>query len=98
MANAGSFKKGEKRPKQGRPKGTPNKLTKSVKEAFDAAFADAQANPEDPANLANFRLLFPKEFIAACSKLIPTKVEGDLRLAITPNINSVVEDMTKKKK
>lgn len=32
MANAGSFKKGEKRPNQGRPPGTPNKATREFRE------------------------------------------------------------------
>lgn len=42
MANAGAFKKGEKRPGQGRPPGTPNKATTTVREAI-ARLADGHA-------------------------------------------------------
>lgn len=43
MANAGTFKKGEKRPKQGRPPGTPNKATANAREAI-ARFVDGNAD------------------------------------------------------
>ena len=62
----------------GSRKGVPNKITKTVKEAFEAAFKDAQADPDDPAHLARFRKENPKEFIAACSKLIPAEVKGTM--------------------
>lgn len=42
MANSGAFKKGEKRPGQGRPPGTPNKATTTVREAI-ARLADGHA-------------------------------------------------------
>lgn len=42
MANAGSFKKGEKRPKQGRPPGSANKATLNAREAI-ARFVDGNA-------------------------------------------------------
>lgn len=42
MANAGSFKKGEKRPNQGRPAGLPNKATANAREAI-ARFVDGNA-------------------------------------------------------
>lgn len=41
--NAGTFKKGEKRPNQGRPKGAVNKATKNAREAF-ARFVDGNAD------------------------------------------------------
>lgn len=62
----------------GRKKGVPNKFTKSVKAAFEAAFRDAQADETSAANLANFREHNPREFIAACSKLIPAEVKGTM--------------------
>jgi len=37
MANSTAFKKGEKRPNQGRPKGLTNKTTQSAKDAIAAA-------------------------------------------------------------
>lgn len=79
MAGRGS-KPGERR--GGRKKGTPNKLTKTVKEAFEAAFADAQADPADPVNLKNFKALYPKEFIAVCGRLIPTDVKATVNATI----------------
>lgn len=42
MANAGAFKKGQKRPYQGRPKGTVNKATANAKEAI-ARFVDGNS-------------------------------------------------------
>jgi hypothetical protein len=42
MANKGQFKKGEKRPKAGRPKGLQNKATIVAKEAI-ARFVDGNA-------------------------------------------------------
>jgi len=43
MSNAGQFKKGEKRPNAGRPKGLPNKATTNAKEAI-ARFVDGNAD------------------------------------------------------
>lgn len=42
MANAGQFKKGEKRPGAGRPKGLPNKTTAVAREAI-ARFVDGNS-------------------------------------------------------
>ena len=42
-ANAGAFKKGEKRPNQGRPPGKPNKATTQAREAI-AMFVDGNAD------------------------------------------------------
>lgn len=43
MPNPGKFKKGEKRPGQGRPKGCVNKATANAREAI-AAFVDGNAH------------------------------------------------------
>ncbi len=43
MANAGSFKKGEKRAGQGRPSGSPKKATAQAREAI-ATFVDGNAH------------------------------------------------------
>jgi hypothetical protein len=70
MANAGSFKKGEIRPGQG--KRGPNKTTIAVKEAFREAFE----------NLGGVDALVlwakenPTDFYKLASKLIPTEVHG----------------------
>jgi hypothetical protein len=44
MPNAGAFKKGEKRPYQGRPKGTPNKVTKEFRETVQRLLDDNAEN------------------------------------------------------
>ena len=44
MANSGSFKKGEKRPKQGRPKGCLNKDTREFRETVRNLLEDNSEN------------------------------------------------------
>lgn len=71
MANAGSFKKGEKRPGQGRPKGVKNKTTVAIKEAFREAF-DEMGGVDA---LVRWGQDNPTQFYQLASKLIPTEVE-----------------------
>jgi hypothetical protein len=66
------FEKGNK----GKPKGATNKLTKSVKEAFEIAFNELQGDSE--ANLANWAKENTTEFYKLAAKLIPTSVNADL--------------------
>jgi hypothetical protein len=42
--NAGAFKKGEKRPYQGRPKGTPNKVTQEFRETVQMLLDENREN------------------------------------------------------
>lgn len=44
MTNAGAFKKGEKRPGQGRPKGTPNKVNQEFRETVRRLLEDNSEN------------------------------------------------------
>jgi hypothetical protein len=76
MANAGSFKKGEKRPGQGRPKGSLSKTTRTAKEAISLA-AEGLGGAErliawvqeDPLNERAFwSTIYPK--------LLPLQVNG----------------------
>jgi hypothetical protein len=60
----------------GSRKGSPNKLTKSVKEAFEIAFSELQGDKE--ANLANWAKENTTEFYKLAAKLIPTSVNADL--------------------
>jgi len=60
----------------GSRKGRPNKLTKSVKEAFEIAFNELQGDSE--ANLTNWAKENPTEFYKLAAKLIPTSVNADL--------------------
>jgi hypothetical protein len=74
--NAGTFKKGEKRPKQGRPKGVVNKTTLIAKEAIALAAEGLGGSDrliewaqEDPLNERAFwTQVFPK--------LVPVQVDG----------------------
>ena len=60
----------------GSRKGSPNKLTKSVKEAFEVAFNELQG--DENANLANWAKENTTEFYKLAAKLIPTSVNADL--------------------
>jgi hypothetical protein len=71
----------------------PNKLTKTVKEAFETVFRDLQKDPKNPANLRNWAKAEPDKFYPLAAKLIPTEVRGEMNHTVTPNINCVVEAM-----
>lgn len=76
MANAGSFKKGEKRPGQGRPKGMPNKHTQELKDMIRQALDDAGG----PAYLASVAQSHPPAFCALIAKIIPADVKASLNV------------------
>jgi hypothetical protein len=81
----------------GRRPGSANKITRTVKEVFEKTFRDMQADPDKPHALAKWAEIEPGEFYKLAAKLIPAEIKGDFNHTVTPNINSVVEDMTKKK-
>jgi hypothetical protein len=60
----------------GRTKGTPNKLTTSVKEAVQIAFDSLQLDAK--ANLKTWGKENPTEFYRLAAKLIPTSLNADL--------------------
>lgn len=68
------FKKGA----AGRPKGTPNKLTKTVKETVLAIFNEIQDDPE--IKLLAFAKKYPRDFYAIAAKLIPTEVNANVEV------------------
>jgi hypothetical protein len=76
VPNRGTFKKGEKRPNQG--KRGPGKLTATVKGAFEKVFHDLQEDPEKPHALAAWAQMEPTEFYKLAAKLIPTELKGEL--------------------
>lgn len=78
---------------KGRKKGSQNKLTRTVKEAFEHVFRDMQADPKNPANLRNWADREPDKFYPLAAKLIPTEVKGEMNHTVTPNINCVIERM-----
>jgi hypothetical protein len=77
----------------GRKKGSQNKLTRTVKEAFENVFRDLQKDPKDPAHLREWAKREPDKFYPLAAKLIPTEVKGEMNHTVTPNINCVVEAM-----
>lgn len=67
-----AFKKGN----SGKPKGSQNKLTKSVKEAFEIAFNELQSDKN--ANLATWAKENTTDFYRLAAKLIPTDIKADI--------------------
>lgn len=67
------FEKGN----SGKPKGTPNKLTRTVKETVLAVFNDLQADPK--ANLFSWGKENPTDFYKIAAKLIPTEVNATVK-------------------
>lgn len=61
----------------GRPKGTPNKLSKSVRETVLEVFNKLQAEG-GPAALENWAEQEPTEFYRIAAKLIPTEVKATI--------------------
>ena len=72
MANAGAFKKGEKRPKQGRPPGQPNKDTALIRDMI----AQALEQVGGVEYLASVATSHPGPFLALVGKVMPVQVTG----------------------
>lgn len=80
----GKFEKGN----SGRPSGTPNKLTKTIKESLMFVFNELQDDPKH--NLLAFAKKYPREFYTLVVKLIPyetTESEGSGVKQILINFN-----------
>lgn len=67
----------------GRQKGTPNKLTSTVKHEFEHAFGEMQKLPD--VNLYQWGQSNPTEFYKLASKLIPADLNANLKGAVTVN-------------
>jgi len=63
---------------KGKPPGTLNKLTRTVKEVVLDVFNKLQADEESPANLHNWALTEPSEFYKIAAKLIPTDIKAEV--------------------
>ena len=63
--------KGGARPGAGRPKGVPNKLTKTIKDAIEAAF-DQVGGPDYLARMAEEQ---PVAFMSLLGKVLPTQLQ-----------------------
>lgn len=70
----------------GKPKGTQNKLTRTVKESVLAVFNDLQSDPKH--NLKAFAKKYPRDFYNIAARLIPTEISGTIITAI--NITETV--------
>ena len=72
MANAWAFKKGEKRPNQGRPKGVTNKDTALIRDMIAQALDDAGGVEY----LSSVARSHPGPFLALVGKVMPVQVTG----------------------
>ncbi len=66
----------------GRKKGVQNRLTRSVKQAFEEVFRDLQADDQSPAHLLNWAKENTTDFYKLASKLIPEEITGNVSLTV----------------
>ena len=83
-------KKGHTNNPNGRPKGSPNKATKSVREHFATAFNLLQE--DDAVNLTSWGKDNPTEFYRLASKLIPLQVANDPDNPMPGTIIQIIPD------
>lgn len=76
MANRGSFKKGEKRPNQG--KRGPNKENKALREMILQALDEQKGG--GVAYLKEQAASNPNAFLSLLGKVLPTQLAGDLTI------------------
>lgn len=81
-----AFKKGTPKPESsGRKKGSGNKLTQTVKEAFEIAFNEMQN--EKTTNLLTWGKSNPTDFYKIASKLIPAELNAKITMPAVLQIN-----------
>lgn len=69
-----AYKKGEKRPDQGRPKGVPNKITRDIKAMIEGALEDAGGR----AYLARQADENPAAFMTLVGKILPREIKAEV--------------------
>jgi len=82
----GGSKPGERR--GGRQKGTPNKITKDIKEAILAAFGEVGGSDY----LVEQARANPQAFMGLLAKVLPTQISGDAKNPLVTEIRRVVVD------
>ena len=89
-----AFEKGKSGNSEGRPKGSVNKLTKTVKERVLEVFNELQEDSE--ANLLSWAKTEPTEFYKIAAKLIPSdinaKIEGKIITVKTSDSDRYLQD------
>lgn len=73
-----AFVKGQVANPAGRPKGAVNKLTKTVRDAFEDAFAELQKDPTANHALVPWATRNPDKFYLLAQKLIPSQVQAQV--------------------
>jgi hypothetical protein len=71
--NPGTFKKGEKKPNQGRPKGVLNKNNQLIRDMITQALDHAGGVEY----LANTAVSHPAAFLALVGKVMPVQITGE---------------------
>ena len=67
----------------GRPKGSPNKVTASIKEAYEKTFHALQTKQNDRHSLTNWAKKNETEFYKLATKLIPSEINAKVENTIT---------------
>lgn len=78
----GKFEKGHTK-KGGKELGTPNKLTKTVRDLIENTFNEMNQDPTKPYSLIEWGKQNPKDFYLIAAKLIPIQVGVSGQLGIT---------------
>lgn len=73
--NAGAFKKGEKRPKQGRPKGCLNKTNQALRDMILQALNDQPGGGVEYLKIQAVE--HPGAFLTLLGKVLPLQVSGE---------------------
>ena len=75
------FVKGQSGNLSGKPKGTQNHLTRTVKETVLSVFNEIQSDPK--VKLSQFAKDYPRDFYNIAAKLIPTEVQATVEASVT---------------
>ncbi len=85
------FKPGESGNPDGRPVGSVNLVTKTVRDTFIEVFLEAQTNPRfRKVSLRRFVLDYPRDFYQLAARIIPTEIRAEFRApdGLTINFNA----------